>query len=435
MDEKKKIKLSTEPYKGVRDFYPEDMFFQKYVFDVMRKTSESFGYVEYGASILESAELYKAKSGEELAGEQTYTFKDRGDRDVTIRPEMTPTIARMVAARSRELSFPLRWYSIPNLFRYEQPQRGRLREHWQLNADVFGIAGEEAEVEIISLAYHVLKNFGAKDEDFVIKINDRRIVDELYNFFKISEAARGKLSKIIDKKEKISSDAFKDAVEILLGEKTADFLKAICSGKALVETLGEKNKEVERLMNLLDKLSNLGVNNVSFEPTLMRGFDYYTGTIFEGFDTDEKNKRSIFGGGRYDELLSIFGVANIPVVGFGMGDVTISDFLEAHNLTPTFKSTVDLYLCFMDGMTEFGNEMSQKMRDTGLNIACDYSDKSMGDRIKKATKDNIPFFAVIGKDEEKNKKIVIKSLDSRKEAEYPLTDAGIKKIVEELKSN
>ena len=152
MDENAK-KLNTEPYKGVRDFYPEDMFVQNYIFKVMRERAESFGYLEYEASVLEPAELYRAKSGEEIVNDQTYTFKDRGDREVTLRPEMTPTVARMVSAKKRELSFPLRWYSIPNLFRYEQPQRGRVREHWQLNADIFGVKTIQAEVEKIGRAH------------------------------------------------------------------------------------------------------------------------------------------------------------------------------------------------------------------------------------------------------------------------------------------
>ncbi len=173
-------KLSTEPYKGVRDFYPADMAVQSYIFDIWKKTAESFGYEEYGASVLEPANFYKAKSGEEIVNEQTYTFIDRGEREVTLRPEMTPTLARMVAAKKRELVFPLRWYSIPNLFRYEQPQRGRVREHWQLNVDLFGVNGIEADVEVISLAYKIMKNFGAKDEDFEIRVNSRNLLRKIF---------------------------------------------------------------------------------------------------------------------------------------------------------------------------------------------------------------------------------------------------------------
>ena len=165
-------KLSTEPYKGVRDFYPEDMAIQNYVFNTWRKMVENAGYVEYSASPLEPTEIYTEKSGAEIVNEQTFTFTDRGDRSVTLRPEMTPSLARMVAARRRNLKFPLRWYSIPNLFRYERPQRGRKREHWQLNVDLLGIKGLEADKEIVSLAYKIMKEFGAQDSDFEIRINN-----------------------------------------------------------------------------------------------------------------------------------------------------------------------------------------------------------------------------------------------------------------------
>jgi histidyl-tRNA synthetase len=159
---KDKVKIDTEPYKGVRDFFPEDMYVQNYIFEKMRKTATSFGYDEYSASILESTELYKGKTSDEIVNEQTYSFRDRGDREVTLRPEMTPTIARMIASKIKELPLPIRWFSIPNLFRYEKPQRGRLREHWQLNCDIFGIKNIEAEVEVMSLAFNLLSSFGFK---------------------------------------------------------------------------------------------------------------------------------------------------------------------------------------------------------------------------------------------------------------------------------
>ncbi|KKQ82981.1 MAG: Histidine-tRNA ligase [Parcubacteria group bacterium GW2011_GWB1_38_8] len=248
-------KLDTGPYKGVRDFYPEDMAIQNYIFDKWRKVSENFGYVEYSASPLEPTEIYTEKSGNEIVNEQTFTFLDRGDRSVTLRPEMTPTLARMIAARRKNLKFPLRWYSIPNLFRYERPQRGRKREHWQLNCDILGIAGIEAEKEIVSLTYKIMKEFGAKDEDFEIRINNADI------------------------------DIFKE----------------------------------------------IGPNLV-FDSSLARGQTYYTGMVFEIFDTNKENARSIAGGGRYDDLLEIFDVEPIPTVGFGMGDITFRDFLETHGL-------------------------------------------------------------------------------------------------------
>ena len=201
--------MNTEPYKGVRDFYPEDMFVQNYIFDAMRKAAERFGYVEYNASILEPTELYKSKTSEEIVNEQTYSFKDRGDRDVTLRPEMTPTVARMVAARRRELGFPLRWYSIPNLFRYEKPQRGRLREHFQLNVDIFGVESMAAESELISLASAVMTELKATDEMFVIRVNNRKILSYLFEYvFKLSKKQSVDLIRLVDKKNKLLPEEF-----------------------------------------------------------------------------------------------------------------------------------------------------------------------------------------------------------------------------------
>lgn len=258
-------KLSTEPYKGVQDFYPEDMAKEKYVFSVWRQVAEQFHYQEYNASLLEPAELYKEKSGEEIVNEQTFGFTDRGGREVVLRPEMTPTLARMVAARRKSLKFPLRWYSIPNLFRYERPQKGRRREHWQLNVDLLGLPGIEADVEIISLADAIMQAFGAKREDYEIRLN----------------------------------------------------------------TIAETRESLEQVMNAL---TAAGITNFKIDETLKRGQAYYTGVVFEFFDTNPANPRSILGGGRYDNLMSLFDVDPVPAVGFGAGDVTMKDFLETHGL-------------------------------------------------------------------------------------------------------
>ncbi|MCX6702152.1 MAG: ATP phosphoribosyltransferase regulatory subunit, partial [Candidatus Zambryskibacteria bacterium] len=254
-------KLSTECYKGVRDFYPEDMAVQNYIFNVWKKTAEGFGYQEYSASILEPAELYRAKSGEEIVNEQMFTFTDRGEREVALRPEMTPTLARMIAAKRKSLKFPLRWFSIPNVFRYEKPQRGRRREHWQLNCDVMGISGIEADVEIISLAHAIMKSFGAKDEDFQICVNDRVLLNEKFG--------NQDLIKLLDHKDKMSADEF--------AQKWLEV-----SGKEFDTNITPN----ETISELLKKLNERGVQNAVFTPTITRGFDYYTGMVFEVFDTN-----------------------------------------------------------------------------------------------------------------------------------------------------
>ncbi len=418
-------KISTDSYKGVRDFYPEDMYVQNYIFEKMRETVESFGYSEYSASVLEPSELYQAKSGEEIVNNQTYSFKDRGDRDVTLRPEMTPTVARMVAAKKRELSYPLRWYSIPNLFRYEQPQRGRLREHWQLNVDIFGVENNEAEKEILVVAHRLMKNFGAKDSDFEIRINDRRIMNALYEKFELSEEEIYKVSKAIDKKAKSTVEVFKEMLGGIFKKDShvEEFLNVIESNKKLIEVLGEDNPLVKNLVNLIDGLASLGIQNVVFDATVVRGLDYYTGIVFEIFDTNPENRRSLFGGGRYDDLLSLFGNDKVPAVGFGAGDVTVRDFLETHGLLPEFKSATDLYIGVIDDAFGVAQNFADSLRAQGLNTAIDYTGKNVGDQIKKALNDKIPFLVIIGSKESQDKKIKIKNLTTREETDFGLEES------------
>ena len=309
------LKIGTESYKGVRDFYPEDMAVQNYIFSVWRKVAEQFKYQEYSASILEYANLYRSKGSDEIVNEQMYLFKDKGDREVALRPEMTPTLARMIAAKRKSLKFPLRWYSIPNVFRYERPQRGRRREHWQLNCDLMGIAGIEAEVEIISIAHAIMKEFGAKDEDFEIRINSRKLLQEAYAPILKDPSKPEMLFRLMDKKEKMEKGEFESEWEKIF---TGPFKEA-------------KQIDSPKLGEIMQTLEKQGIKT-KFDISITRGFDYYTDVVFEVFDTNPENRRSLFGGGRYDNLLEMFGVEPVPTVGFGMGDVTIRDFLTTHNL-------------------------------------------------------------------------------------------------------
>lgn len=422
-------KLSTESYKGVRDFYPEDLFVQNYIFKTWRVVVEAFGYEEYNASVLEPAELYAAKSGEEIVNEQTYTFTDRGDRKVTLRPEMTPTVARMVAQRQHDLAFPLRWYSIPNLFRYEKPQRGRLREHWQLNVDIFGADSQNADIEIITVAYKIMRAFGAKDNDFKIKINDRRIVSELYKKFELDEEKAHKVSKIIDKKNKIPSETFEATLTEIMGEPAKKMIKLLESDEKLLEFLGEKSEHVKELITLIEKLTACGVTNVEFDPTLMRGFDYYTGTVFEVFDLHPDNNRALFGGGRYDDLLDIFGARKMPTVGFGAGDVTMRDFLETHELLPKYHGSTKLYICTTDiKYVKDAVSLANNLRDQNINVAVDLSGKKLGDQLKTANKQGVGHVICIGDDEIKSGLYKVKNMSTGEETSTKAEEiAGIVK--------
>ncbi len=399
-------KLNTDPYKGVRDFYPEDQSIQNYIFNVWKKTCESFGYQEYNASPLEPSELYKAKSGEEIVNEQTYSFVDRGGREVTLRPEMTPTVARMIAGRKRELSLPVRWYSIPNMFRYERPQRGRLREHYQLNCDIFGLDNIHADIEIIRLAYQIMINFGAKEKDFEVRLSNRKLLNKTLSEMGLTSEQSHDFQKLLDRKKKI--DNFDEEAERIVGRK--------------IEWKLEPDEEMQ---NLMKELQNSGISNVKFDDTIVRGFDYYTGTVFEIYDTNPENSRALFGGGRYDDLLSLFGSDKVSAIGFGMGDVTARDFLETRGILPKYESSTKVYIgTFGEEFANEADELAQILRDKNINVAVNYSDKKIGDQIKKADKEKINFFIAIGEEEAKTKTYRVKNLFTDSEKEVPLEDVA-----------
>lgn len=423
-------KISTESYKGVRDFYPEDQAIQNYIFGVMRKTAEAWGYVEYNASILEPLSLYKSKSSEEIVREQIYSFKDRGDREVALRPEMTPTLARMIAGKIQELPSPIRWFSIPNLFRYEKPQRGRLREHWQLNVDLFGVPTFLAEIEVIALAFDIMKSFGAKNEDFKIKINSRPLLDDVFKKINIDADQRQFVYRLIDKKEKMSADDFRGAMVTLIGEeKAGELLEDLYFGEGLLSMMNE-SEAAKNLSQTISKLRESGVSNLVFDPTVTRGFDYYTGIVFEVFDTNKENPRTIFGGGRYDDLVGAFSNQSVPAFGFGMGDVTTRDFLLTHSLLPKIKATTDLYICVApETQIEEVYKVAKSLRAEGVNTAVDISGKKLSDQLKSLDKRNIPFVTTIGSEELKNNKFTIRNTETREE-----TSGVIQEIINFIKN-
>lgn len=415
-------KLSTDSYKGVRDFFPEDMAVQNRIFGIWKNVSEKYGYQEYAASILEPAELYRAKSGEEIVNEQTYTFTDRGDREVTLRPEMTPTLARMVAQKRRELVFPVRWYSMPNLFRYEQPQRGRLREHWQLNVDIFGISGIQAEVEVIQIASDITRAYGLKETDFTIRLNNRKLMNYVTrDVFALDDAQAHKISKLIDRKEKMPADVFAKSATDIIGDETkaAKFITLLNSQnfeeftEHLPQTASE-HEGIREIRAVIAALEKLGITNTRFDQTLMRGFDYYTGIVFEVFDNNPKNRRAISGGGRYDDLLALFGGDKVPAVGFGHGDVVARDLIETYaaaTATATVTPPADLALCILDETsTGYANDLAQTLRAAGIRILVDYSGKKVSDQIKNADRRAVPHIICIGEKEVSTGTLTLKTL-------------------------
>jgi len=415
-------KLSKEAYKGTRDFYPEDMRLQNYIFATMKSVVEKYGYEEYTASILEESDLYRAKTGEEIVNEQTYSFIDRGGRDVTLRPEMTPTVARMVANKRRALLFPLRWYSIPNCFRYERPQRGRLREFWQLNVDLLGTDSLFADAEIIKIAYDIMDAFGADPKTFVIKINNRKLMNEFFTrILKLNGEKSYRLSKFVDKKSKVSEKEFKKESESLVGNKVEllnEFLRATTLDELPEIIWGSKN--LKELRDVMNTLNSQGVKNCIFDPTLMRGFDYYTGIVFEIFDLNPLNNRSLFGGGRYDNLVDLFGVEPVPIVGFGMGDLTMQTYLETYNLKPKLETKIDVIICMTGGeIITQAVDLATVLRKNGVTVVIDYTDKKMGQKIKNASKKQIPFVVIYGPEEVARNEVTIKMMKTGKQKTIP----------------
>ncbi len=410
--------LSTQPYKGARDFYPEDMRIQRHIFNIWRTISERYGYEEYDAPYLELTELYKAKTGDEIVDEQAYTFTDRGGREVTIRPEMTPSLARMVAGRQQELAYPLRWYSIPNCWRYERPQRGRGREFWQLNVDLIGVESTEADLEVIKVADSIMRAFGATAKDYTVHLNSRKLLSLLLGEhlgLDVNEAHL--VSKLIDRKAKMSDQAFATQAESIMGGATEKLmhLLSIENIDGLPTTVVESGV-VEELRQLLAKLASAGVDNVKFDLTLMRGLDYYTGTVFEVFDEDPVNKRSLFGGGRYDELTGIFGAPNVPAVGFGLGDITMRDFLETHKLIPELPSTAKVSLIVMGDNSGEAKRLANTLRKGGVNVAVDITGRKTDAQLKSALKNKVPFAIFLGDAEAKTQKYTLKNLVTQTEA-------------------
>lgn len=416
-------KVNTQPYKGARDFYPEDMMFRKWMFDKWRRVFERYGYVEYDAPILERTELYMMKGNDEIVREQTYTFEDRGGRSVTVRTEMTPSVSRMVAAKRQELAYPARWYSIPNLWRYERMQRGRLREFWQPNVDLFGVSSELAELEIIQIIDDVFQAFKAKRSSYAIKLNSRVLVNTMLANLHLTDNQALAAIRHIDRLHKMEPRKFAQALDSITGSK--DISKRIIDlmQTKKIEDLPFRLRETpsaKALINVLQACSAVGISNVEFDISLMRGFDYYTDIVFEVFDNDPENNRSMFGGGRYDGLVGQFGVDPIPTVGFAMGDVTFKDFLETHKLVPKLKSTVDVTVVVRDDSLDGAHKVARELREMGVNTAVDYSGRKIDKQVKAAIKSGVRYILFVSKDDLKEEIYTLKNLHNDKEERHSL---------------
>lgn len=402
--------LSAEPYKGTRDFYPEDMRVREYIFSTWRRVVESYGYEAYDAPLIEPLDVYAAKSGQELVNEQTYQFIDRGDRRVAIRPELTPSVSRMIARRRQEIAFPARWYNIGRFMRYERPQRGREREFWQLNVDIFGINGAKPEAEVVILGDEILKAFGATEKMYTIRINNRKIINFMMAHHLGLDAVQAQLMiKLFDRKGKISHEDFRDQAVEIFGEAAAPAglkkiaeLLAAKSMADLPESIRD-SESVREVQELFTDLEQAGITNARFDITLMRGLDYYTGTVFEFFDNHPENNRALFGGGRYDGLVGLFGAEPVSAVGMAPGYTMTELFLEAHKLIPELGSSTELYIIVLPDAEEGAKTLARELRKEGITVEVDITDRKIDKQLKTAIKKRIPYVLFIGENELKSK--------------------------------
>ncbi|HKI53214.1 MAG TPA: histidine--tRNA ligase [Anaerolineales bacterium] len=402
--------------KGTREFYPEQMSLRNYLFEKLRAASQSFGYQEWDGPFIETIDLYAAKSGEELVKKQSFVFTDRGGEEVTLRPELTPSLARMIAAMQNELTFPVRWWSFGPFWRYESPQKGRSREFFQWNIDMLGVNSPEADAELIAVAATFLRSVGLNPERALIYVNNRRLMDSEFDALGIVPEKRLDVSNLVDRRTKIEPAKW-DAYGLGLGltQIQLDGLKDILGNF----DLWKKSDELTRLFAALEVL---GVKDyVKFDPNIMRGLLYYTGTVFEAFDTSGSLKRAIFGGGRYDNLLADVGGQPLSGVGFAMGDVVIGIILQEAGLLPDFEPSPAqvLVTVFDEKLWLESYKLAAELRSAGLNVMVYPEPTKLQKQFKFADKMSMKVAVIVGPDEVENGQAAVKDLSTGEQIIVP----------------
>ncbi|WAL69876.1 histidine--tRNA ligase [Amycolatopsis cynarae] len=416
--------LPTTPYRGTRDFLPPEMSVRMQVFGHLYDVLERYGYQRYDGPILESAEIYERKSGQEIADQQLYTLVDRSGRRLALRPEMTPSVARMIAGNAGSLQFPVRWYSHPNCHRYEKPQRGRVREHWQINADIFGSDSPNCEIEMFELIHDLMRGVGASQDMFVVRANDRNLLSSaLTDLVGVTAEQLPGVFALVDRWEKYPQDALAaQAEEIGLVDKQFEKLgEVLGAGTALLDELPA---EIKASSNLVQVLSGDAASLVRFDPMIVRGLAYYTSTVFEVYDTSPENSRALFGGGRYSDLAGMFTSQQIPGIGFGMGDVTLIDFLNTHGLAPRPRSEVDVVVIPVTGeQAAAARTVARELRGAGLRTSTPIELRKLGKELTRADKAGARAVVIVGQEDWDAGNVTVRSLATREQRTVPFADA------------
>ena len=413
--------MKTSALPGFRDFYPDDLALRSHIFATWRSVAARYGFEEYDGPPLEPLELYTAKSGAEIVG-QLYNFVDKGDREVALRPEMTPTLARMVAARANGLRKPIRWFSIPQLFRYERQQRGRLREHFQLNCDLIGEPGPLGDAEIIALAIDVMRAFGLTSRDVRVRLSDRRVLTALLAARGVPDAALAAAYQFIDKIERLRRDeidrfrAEASSVAPAMPQDLVD-ISMIRGWPALeseLERAPAARAAAAPLRATYAALDAMGLAEfVDLDLTIVRGLAYYTGTVFELFDAG-RTLRAICGGGRYDNLLAALGGVDLPALGFGMGDVVLTELLKERGLGPAATAGLDVFVAAVTGDDRpHMLALAHELRDAGLRVEYSLSTVLLRKQLDLAAARRARYAVVVGPDEWARGQVVLRDLGEK----------------------
>jgi histidyl-tRNA synthetase len=412
--------LPTVPYRGTRDFLPAEMSVRQQVFNRLFDCVERYGYVRYDGPILEAAEIYEAKSGREIAEQQLYSLTDRAGRRLALRPEMTPSVARMIAGHAGELQFPVRWYCHVNCHRYERPQRGRVREHWQINVDIFGSDSPNCEIEMFELIHDMMRSVGATRDMYVLRANDRILLESLLvDVVGIPPDKVRAVSAILDRWAKYPrEELLAAAVEAGVSEQQFERLEvALKSDEDLISELPAEVRERSPLARIL---AGPARDLVVFDPLIVRAFEYYTATVFEVFDTDPTNNRSLFGGGRYDDLVGLFSNQRVPGVGFAMGDVTLFDFLDTHGLLPAPEAECDVIVVPLEeDLFSAARDIARDLRAAGHRTALPLEPRKLGKELKRADRSGARVVVIVGPEDWPQGEVGVRDLASRDQQTVP----------------
>lgn len=411
------MKKIIQPVKGTRDFYPPEKSINTWLYQKIREVSESFGYQEYDGPFLESVELYAAKSGEELVKEQSFVFPDKSGNLITLRPELTPSLVRMIAQQQQQLFYPLRWWSFGPFWRYESPQKGRGREFFQWNADLIGVDSPDADAELAALLALFFKKVGLSSEQVKVFVNNRRLMESELQKLGITSDQQGKVFRLIDRRNKLNDKDWEAyATEIGLDGKQFQGVQTLLNSQDLW-------KSSEELVRFFSAVSSLGVKDyVEFSPGIIRGLDYYTGTVFEALAISSDVRRSIAGGGRYDNLLAEVGGDPLPGVGFAMGDMVISLVLDELGLLPENRgsSPAKIFVTvFDDESLNHSYNLSSELRQAGLYIYSYPTPDKLAKQFRHADRIGASIALILGPDEIADGKVAIKDLKSRDQTVVP----------------